>query len=53
MKLSNPYLPDLVDRKYSKPSYFIEDKRRVVCSCDETGRACIYVFRENKLTSKT
>ncbi|XP_010468516.1 PREDICTED: F-box/kelch-repeat protein At3g16580-like [Camelina sativa] len=53
MKVSSPNLPDLVDINYTQPSYFIEDKRLVVCSCDETGRAWIYVFGENSLISKT
>ncbi|EOA33060.1 hypothetical protein CARUB_v10016393mg [Capsella rubella] len=39
---------------YYKPSYFIEDKRLVVCSCDyTTGQAWIYVLRDDKLISKT
>ncbi|KAL1223672.1 F-box/kelch-repeat protein [Cardamine amara subsp. amara] len=52
MEVSSPLnnLPDLVD---SHPSYFIEDKRVVVCSCDQTGRAWIYVLGENKVISKT
>ncbi|AEE75840.1 unnamed protein product [Arabidopsis thaliana] len=53
MEVSSPNLPDLVDGFDSQPSYFIEDKRLVVCSCNETGRAWIYVFGENKLISKT
>ncbi|KAG7583460.1 F-box domain [Arabidopsis suecica] len=53
MEVSSPNLPDLVDPRYSQPSYFIEDKRLVACSCDDTGRAWIYVFGENKLISKT
>ncbi|EFH60108.1 hypothetical protein ARALYDRAFT_319461 [Arabidopsis lyrata subsp. lyrata] len=48
MNFSSPNLPDL----YSKPSYFIEDKRLVVCSCDDTGRAWIYILGDNKLISK-
>ncbi|ESQ48276.1 hypothetical protein EUTSA_v10022086mg [Eutrema salsugineum] len=35
-----------------QPSYFIDDKRLVVCSCDESGQAWIYVVAENKLISK-
>ncbi|CAA7048457.1 unnamed protein product [Microthlaspi erraticum] len=46
-------LPSLVLKRYSQPSYFIDDKRLVVCSCDETGWAWIYVMGENKLISKT
>ncbi|KAG7582203.1 F-box-like domain superfamily [Arabidopsis suecica] len=54
MTLSSPNLPNLFDTvSYSQPSYFIEDKRLVVCSCDETGRAWIYVLGGNKLISKT
>ncbi|XP_019096464.1 PREDICTED: F-box/kelch-repeat protein At3g16580-like [Camelina sativa] len=53
MKVSSPNLPDLVDINYTQPSYFIEDKRLLVCSCDEAGRAWIYVFGENSLISKT
>ncbi|KAG2306012.1 hypothetical protein Bca52824_025760 [Brassica carinata] len=37
---------------YSQPSYFIDDKRLVLCSCDETGHPWIYVVKENKLISK-
>ncbi|KAF2566855.1 hypothetical protein F2Q68_00028006 [Brassica cretica] len=37
---------------YRQPSYFIDDKRLVVCSCDENGQAWIYVLGENKLISK-
>ncbi|ESQ33625.1 hypothetical protein EUTSA_v10009548mg [Eutrema salsugineum] len=40
MEVSIPSLPDLVQAgSYSQPSYFIDDKRLVVCSCDETGWA--------------
>ncbi|EOA32892.1 hypothetical protein CARUB_v10016208mg [Capsella rubella] len=54
MEMSSPNLPDLVETRFnSPPSYFIEDKRLVVCSCDETGRAWIYVLGQNKLISKT
>ncbi|EFH61412.1 F-box family protein [Arabidopsis lyrata subsp. lyrata] len=53
MELSSPNLPDLVDGSNSQPSYFIGDKRLVVCSCDETGRVWIYVLGGNKLISKT
>ncbi|KAG7579122.1 F-box associated domain type 1, partial [Arabidopsis thaliana x Arabidopsis arenosa] len=49
MNFSSPNLPDL----YSKPSYFIEDKRLVVCSCNDTGRAWIYILGDNKLICKT
>ncbi|KAF2563602.1 hypothetical protein F2Q70_00014003 [Brassica cretica] len=53
MEVSTPNLPDLIFH-YSQPSYFInDDKRLVVCSCDETGRAWIYVVGDNKLISKT
>ncbi|KAL1223673.1 F-box protein [Cardamine amara subsp. amara] len=51
MTLSIPNLPRLqTGRSYSHPSYFIDDKRLVICSCDETGRAWIYVVEENKFT---
>ncbi|KAG7594345.1 F-box associated domain type 1 [Arabidopsis thaliana x Arabidopsis arenosa] len=46
-EVSTPNLPDLV-----KPSYFIDHKKLVVCSCDETGKAWIYVMGDNKLISK-
>ncbi|KAG2309140.1 hypothetical protein Bca52824_028888 [Brassica carinata] len=54
MTLSIPSFPSLVPTKvYSQqPSYFIDDKRLVVCSCDETGQAWIYVFGGNKLIDK-
>jgi len=42
MTLSSPNLPNLVDTiSYSRPSYFIEDKRLVGCACDKNGRAYI------------
>ncbi|CAH8254780.1 unnamed protein product [Arabidopsis lyrata] len=47
MEVSTPNLPGLV-----KPSYFIDHKKLVVCSCDETGQAWIYVMGDNKLISK-
>ncbi|KAL9308871.1 putative F-box protein [Arabidopsis thaliana] len=47
MEVSTPNLPVLV-----QPSYFIDDKKLVVCSCDETGQAWIYVVGDNKLISK-
>jgi len=54
MEVSIPNMSDLVQTKtYSQPSYFIDGKRLVICSCDETGRAWIYVVEENKLISKT
>ncbi|CAL9217112.1 unnamed protein product, partial [Arabidopsis halleri] len=53
MEVSIPNMPDLVQTKtYSQPSYFIDDKRLVICSCDETGRAWIYVVGKNKLINK-
>ncbi|CAN6812175.1 unnamed protein product [Brassica oleracea] len=54
MTLSIPNFPGLVPNKYSysQPSYFIQYKRLVMCSCDETGKAWIYVVEENKLISK-
>ncbi|KAG7593678.1 F-box associated domain type 1 [Arabidopsis thaliana x Arabidopsis arenosa] len=53
MEVSIPNMPDLVQTKfYYQPSYFIDDKRLVICSCDETGRAWIYVVGENKLINK-
>ncbi|CAH8278989.1 unnamed protein product [Arabidopsis lyrata] len=51
MEVSSPNFPSLV--YYSQPSYFIEDKRLVVCSWDKIGRAWIYVLGENKLISKS
>ncbi|KAF2554985.1 hypothetical protein F2Q68_00017989 [Brassica cretica] len=48
MEVSIPNLPDLV-----QPSYFINDKRLVVCSCDKDGQAWIYVVENNNLISKT
>ncbi|CAH8260731.1 unnamed protein product [Arabidopsis lyrata] len=52
MEMSCPNLPDLVQsRPYSRPSYFIEDKTLIVCSCDKAGQAWIYVVRENKLST--
>ncbi|KAJ4893296.1 putative F-box protein [Raphanus sativus] len=48
MEVSVPNLPDLV-----QPSYFIDDKRLVVCSCDKDGQAWIYVVGNNNLISKT
>ncbi|KAG7579141.1 F-box associated interaction domain [Arabidopsis thaliana x Arabidopsis arenosa] len=54
MTFLSPNLPDLVETvNYSEPSYFVEGKRLVVCSCDNTGHAWIYVLAENKLISKT
>ncbi|CAA7048456.1 unnamed protein product [Microthlaspi erraticum] len=54
MTFSDPDLPSLVETiSYSQPSYFVDDKRLVVCSCDENGRAWVYVMGENKLISKT
>ncbi|EFH60112.1 hypothetical protein ARALYDRAFT_319463 [Arabidopsis lyrata subsp. lyrata] len=53
MTFSSPNLPDLVDTvTYTDPSYFIEDKRLVVCSWDNTGYAWIYILGDNKLISK-
>ena len=48
MEVSIPNLPDLV-----QPSYFINDKTLVVCSCDKDGQAWIYVVENNNLISKT
>ncbi|CAL9222902.1 unnamed protein product, partial [Arabidopsis halleri] len=45
--------PDDQTVTYTKPSYFIQDKRLVVCSCDNTGHAWIYILGDNKLISKT
>ncbi|CAF2101039.1 unnamed protein product [Brassica rapa] len=52
--LSIPNFPGLVSNEYSssQPSYFIDDKRLVMCSCDETGHPWIYILKENKLISK-
>ncbi|KAG2285525.1 hypothetical protein Bca52824_045129 [Brassica carinata] len=55
MILLIPNIPRLVQAEpyyYRQPSYFIDDKRLVVCSCDENGQAWIYVLGENKLISK-
>ncbi|ESQ48277.1 hypothetical protein EUTSA_v10021923mg [Eutrema salsugineum] len=53
MTLSIPNFPGLIPTGTSaQPSYFIDDKRLVVCSCDESGQAWIYVFGENKLIRK-
>ncbi|KAG2272363.1 hypothetical protein Bca52824_066918 [Brassica carinata] len=48
MEVSIPNMPDLI-----QPSYFINDKRLVVCSSDNDGRAWIYVLGNNNLISKT
>ncbi|EOA32030.1 hypothetical protein CARUB_v10015274mg [Capsella rubella] len=50
MKVSIPNFPRLQDHIYSssQPSYFIDnndDKRLIVCTCDETGKPCIYVVK--------
>ncbi|CAH2076312.1 unnamed protein product [Thlaspi arvense] len=51
--MSIPDFPGLFQTETNcEPSYFIEDKRLVVCSCDKTGKAWIYVAGENKLISK-
>ncbi|XP_010480992.1 PREDICTED: putative F-box protein At1g47390 [Camelina sativa] len=47
MEVSTPNLPDLV-----QPSYYIDDKKLVVCSCDKTGQAWIYVMGDKKLITK-
>ncbi|ESQ48213.1 hypothetical protein EUTSA_v10022412mg [Eutrema salsugineum] len=53
MTVSVPEVPGLVQNKtYTDPSYFIDDKRLVVCFCDENRKAWIYVLGENKLISK-
>ena len=54
MTFSIPNFPGLVQTSYwQKPSYFIDSNERLVlCSCDETGKAWIYVMGENKLISK-
>ena len=51
MTFSSPNLPELVETGiYSnKRSYFIEDKRLVVCSYDNAGQASIYILGDNKL----
>ncbi|EOA37860.1 hypothetical protein CARUB_v10011457mg [Capsella rubella] len=48
MEVSTPNLPDLL-----RPSYFIDGKKLVVCSCDGTGQAWIYVMGDKKLITKT
>ncbi|EOA39279.1 hypothetical protein CARUB_v10012288mg [Capsella rubella] len=56
MEVSVHTIPDLVKTEpylQSQPSYFIDGKRLVICSCDETGQAWIYVVGENRLISKT
>ncbi|CAL9217949.1 unnamed protein product [Arabidopsis halleri] len=51
MTVSISNFPDLVGiRSYSTPSYFLEYKTLVMCSCDENGQAWIYVVRGNKLS---
>ncbi|KAJ0262135.1 F-box domain-containing protein [Hirschfeldia incana] len=55
MTFSIPNFPGLVPFAYyyQQPSYFIDkNERLVVCFCDETGKAWIYVMAENKLISK-
>ncbi|RID67069.1 hypothetical protein BRARA_D02173 [Brassica rapa] len=54
MTFSIPNFPSLVQAEpYSdqQPSYYIDNKRLVMCSCDENGQAWIYVLGENKLIS--
>ncbi|CAH8328609.1 unnamed protein product [Eruca vesicaria subsp. sativa] len=54
MTFSIPNFPSLVPDEFtdSQTSYFIDDKRLVLCSCDETGHPWIYVVEENKLIRK-
>ena len=54
MTFSIPNFPVLVQTSYwQKPSYFIDSNERVVvCSCDGTGKAWIYVMGGDKLISK-
>ncbi|KAG5402038.1 hypothetical protein IGI04_016645, partial [Brassica rapa subsp. trilocularis] len=54
MTFSIPNFPSLVQAEpysHQQPSYYIDDKRLVMCSCDENGQAWIYVLGENKLIS--
>ncbi|EOA33109.1 hypothetical protein CARUB_v10016447mg [Capsella rubella] len=55
MNFSCPSVPNLAVETiyYTQPSYFIEDKRLVVCSCDTYGHTYIYVFGDNWLISET
>ncbi|CAN8269229.1 unnamed protein product [Cochlearia groenlandica] len=54
MEVSSPSLLDLIHTGYdSRLSYYIENKRLVMCSCDQTARVWIYVVEGNKLISKT
>ena len=48
---SIPNFPGLVanEYSYSQSSYFIDDKKLVLCSCDKAGHPWIYVLKENKL----
>ncbi|CAH8387139.1 unnamed protein product [Eruca vesicaria subsp. sativa] len=54
MTLSIPNFPSLglAEPNSQQPSYYIDDKRLVVCCCDESGQPWIYVFGEDKLISK-
>ncbi|KAL0710760.1 hypothetical protein Bca4012_017738 [Brassica carinata] len=53
MTFSIPNFPGLVTSYLLKPSYFIDSNERLVlCSCDETGKAWIYVMGGNKLIRK-
>ncbi|CAG7880627.1 unnamed protein product [Brassica rapa] len=54
MTFSIPNFPGLVPFAYpQQPSYFIhKNERLVVCFCDESGKAWIYVMAENKLIEK-
>lgn len=57
MTVSIPDFPGLQDNKYillysvSQPSYFIDDKGLIVCTCDEIGQACIYIVRREDSVS--
>ncbi|CAN8303698.1 unnamed protein product [Cochlearia groenlandica] len=54
MEVSAPNTPSLRTNGYgSRPSYYIEDKRLVVCSCDENCQAWVYVMGNNKFISTT
>ncbi|EOA28466.1 hypothetical protein CARUB_v10024672mg, partial [Capsella rubella] len=49
MTMSIPDFPRLQHKCLdSQPSYFVDSKKRLfVCTCDETGQACIYIVEED------
>ncbi|EOA28400.1 hypothetical protein CARUB_v10024606mg, partial [Capsella rubella] len=48
MTVSIPEFPRLQHKCLDpQPSYFVDNKKRLfVCTCDETGHACIYIVKE-------